>query len=146
MDGNPLKSIDGLGLLTEIFVWRGAGYGASAFGHFSVAVNNISYSWGPSGMYISSLASYMLKQMKFRSGLGAHLMISQTNEKKFEKYLKNYGKNNTYWFPGNVCTDPTNKGLKRLGYRFNTQIVPFSLRTELARVGLAKNGFYIPKN
>lgn len=97
-------------------------------------------------MYISSSSAYILKQTKFRSGLGARLMISRTNEKKFEKYLKNYGRYNSYWFPGNVCTDPTNRGLKRLGYRFNTQLIPFSLRTELARVGLAKYGFYIPKD
>ena len=144
--GDPVSGFDPMGLLTELYVWEGVGYGTSAFGHASIGINNISYSWGPNGMDIRNLNDYINKQTNFRNGLKVVIPLSPEQEKAFEEYLKNYNKNNEYWFPGNVCTDPTNRGLESLGINFDSQTVPMSLYLELIRNGIAINPKYIRKN
>jgi len=144
--GDPVDLVDPWGLLTQFFVWRGAGYGSSAFGHVSIAINNISYSWGPHGMDIRPVADYINKQIAFRSGIVAQIPLTVSQENYFKNFLEKYGKSNSYIFPFNVCTDPTNKALHNLGFHFNNQLIPFSLYLELLKNGIIINPAYILKN
>ncbi|ADV45617.1 hypothetical protein Nitsa_0346 [Nitratifractor salsuginis DSM 16511] len=143
--GDPVNLVDPMGLLTELYIWEGVGYGESAFGHVSIGINNISYSWGPKGMDIRNLDNYIKIQTNFRNGIRLTLPLTTAQEKVFAKYLKNYSNNNSYWFPGNVCTDPINKGLRNLGFDFDPQTVPMALYLELIHTGIGRNPTYIRK-
>ena len=144
--GDPVRLVDPEGLRTDIFIWEGVGYGTSAFGHISIGINGLSYSWGPKGMDIRDLGEYISKQTKFRNGIGAELPLTKEQEQAFENFLKHYAENNNYWFPGNVCSDPSNKMLKNLGFDFEIQTVPMSLYLELVRKGIITNPYYIKRD
>jgi len=99
----------------------------------------------PNGMDIRPIAAYINKQIAFRSGIIAQISLTATQEEYFENFLNNYNKNNSYTFPTNVCVDPTNKALHNFGFKFNEQLVPFSLYLELLRNKIITNSAYIPK-
>jgi hypothetical protein len=133
--GDPVGGFDPSGLVTELYLWEGVGFGSSAFGHVSIGINNTSYSWNHSGMLVSPLKKYIGRQ-GFRNGIRVPLLLTPEQEKAFEEFLKNYNKDNDYWVPGNVCTEPINEGLENLGFSFNPQLIPMAQYLELIRAGL----------
>lgn len=123
---DPVNFIDPLGLLTEVIFWDPVGWGSSSFGHVSVMVDDTSYSFGPSGMYISSRESY-LKRNSFRSGYGLILQsLSAEQEKTVEERLTSYDEE--YNFLTNNCGDPIETILEDLGYDLGINLRPQSLQ------------------
>lgn len=141
-----MNLIDPSGLDTDIYIWSGVGYGASAVGHASIGINGTSYSWGPKGMDIRKRSEYIDIQTNFRKGIKISLHFSSNQENKLSNFLKNYSKNNSYWFPGNVCTEPINEALEYIGLNYNQQTIPMSLYLELIRTRIGKSPSFIEKN
>ena len=125
---------------TVVYIWKGVGYGSSAFGHVSTSVNDTSYSFGPHGMDIESLGDYMNRQA-FRRGIAVEIPLNVTEEKKFEDSLKAY--NGIYGI--NFCPSPVNQGLQNLGYKFDSQIIPMSFYMEIMKNNIGINPIIIEK-
>lgn len=109
---NPLIRFDPLGLYTEIIGWNGVGMGSSSFGHISVDINGTSYSYGPNGMDIRSIADY-LGINDFRSGTGIILNLTSAQEEAFAKYLTGYF--SQYGSTSNNCGSPVQNYLTQIG-------------------------------
>jgi len=139
--GNPVQMIDPLGLVTEIFIWRNVGHGASSFGHVSAHVNGTAYSWGPNGMTIESQADY-LDRNSFRDGAGLTLNISPLQEDIFEQCLQvDHGE---YSALTNNCSDPVQRCLSSAGVELPSSVFPVTLGNNLLQSGAVESAVLYP--
>jgi len=125
--GDPVGFVDPNGLEAHVIFWQPVGYGTSSFGHISVKINKISYSWGPSGMDIRQYTEYESRNTKFRNGVAVKLNINLKQEKNLKEYLKDYGKNNSYWAVGKNCGEPIEAKLQDFGFDIGDYIFPGAL-------------------
>jgi len=128
--------------LTKVYIWKGVGTKASAFGHVSASVDDTSYSFGRNGMDVKPLEEHINKQKEFRNGIAIEIPLTPAEERQFENYLKSY--DGKYWL--NYCASPINQGLHSLGYQFDSQIIPMSFYMELMRSNIGKNPTVIEQN
>jgi RHS repeat-associated protein len=125
---NPVNFVDSSGLYTEIIVWQPVGWGSSSFGHVSVVINGVSYSFGPSGWTVESAANYIARQ-SFRNGTGVILNLSPSQEASLKQFLINSQWDyNSLW---NNCGTAVQYGLSGLGLGVGNNVFPTSLRNSL---------------
>jgi RHS repeat-associated protein len=137
---NPLNWSDPYGLLSEVIIWQPVGWGASSFGHASVNVDGITYTYGPKGMTIMPTADYLARN-SFREGVGAELKLTAAQEAKLQACLANY--NGVYYKINRNCTHPIQECLKEIGIDLGTNYLPTSLGNSLIDSGLvSKFNFY----
>ena len=136
---NPLRYIDPWGLNTEVIIWNPVdSSGASQFGHASVIINGMSYSWGPAPgrnpmnkccragvMNQQPAGNYLLNNTSFRSGLGYVLNLTAAQENAFANYLSNYRGN--YNALSRNCDDPIVSGLANIGIYLNWPSDPLGI-------------------
>ena len=135
--GMVVEASDPSGLDVEVIFWDPVGYGKSAFGHVSVRIDDISYSWGENGMDVSSAQNYALTNI-FRDGEGFILSISENDEKELAQYLNNYAKENGKWTPINNCTQPIQSWLNEKYGKDLSSYFPSSLKTDLTDSGMVE--------
>ena len=132
MKGNPLNSVDSLGLYTEIIIWQPVGHTFSSFGHVSSNVNGTNYSWGPDGWdtKFPKASDYANRQKTFRSGVGTILNLTPEQERKLVAcYSKRGG---DYSAITNNCGDPHKDCLKEaLGISVSDSFFPVSIGNDL---------------
>ena len=132
--------VDPLGLLTEVIIWQPVGHGRSSFGHVSVNINGVSYSFAPHGMDIRDFEEY-IDMNSFREGVGSELSLDPCEEEYIEDYLSYYS--DPYSRLTNNCIDPILDALENLGYDLGTNIFPVSLGESLMDSGLVEQyNFY----
>jgi RHS repeat-associated protein len=140
--GNAVGYSDEWGLDTTVTVWHPVGFGGSSFGHVSVSINDITYSFGTAGMSILSTTDY-LKKNNFRLGMAVGLNLTYKQEESLELCLsKPQGEYNTI---KNNCASPIQNCLSGLGINTHSstfgidtgnQIFPSSLGVSLINTGL----------
>jgi RHS repeat-associated protein len=142
--GNPMSWIDPLGLYTEVIVWNGVGGGESAFGHVSANINGTNYSWGPGGWDKTyPLASlYAARQQGFRSGSGAVLGLSPTQEAALAHCLKKSG--GEYSATTNNCGTSIQSCLAKVGIDVGNSMLPAGLSDALSRSPAVIGQTYYP--
>jgi RHS repeat-associated protein len=129
--GNPIRGIDPSGLYTEVTVWGGVGYGSSAFGHVSININGMSFSWAPGGCNTQNVTAvgYNDRQTSFRSGTGVKLNLTPEQESKLQNCLQNSG--GSYSAVSNNCGNSIQSCLASVGVPVGNSVLPSSLLNDL---------------
>jgi len=145
---NPLKYVDPLGLYAQVIIWQPVGWGMSSFGHVSVDINGMTYTYGPrtangpNTIQPIATSSY-INMNQFRQGIGLELNLTTSEEQEFEAFLKGYNK--SYSFPNNACGAPTRQGLSQLGRNGGLSPLPAGIGLYLIESGLVSGyQFYNP--
>ena len=134
---DPIDRTDPWDLRTEVILWNPVGVGESSFGHISVVINGVSYSWGPSPgrdprnkcckpgkMDIRPADQFISNNTKFRTGLGYILNLTPAQENAFIDYVKNFKGN--YNVVDRNCGDPVVSGLEAIGIHLNLSHDPIT--------------------
>jgi RHS repeat-associated protein len=120
VEGDPLGSLDPMGLYTEVTVWSGVGIGESQFGHISTNLNGKNYSWSPPGQWDSkytNAADYNARQQEFRDGRGVILNLTPKQEKDLTICLKQAS--GEYSVFSNNCGTSIQQCLQNVGIKFD---------------------------
>jgi RHS repeat-associated protein len=135
--GNPASLTDPDGLATSVTIWQPVGWGESSFGHVSVDIDGITFSFGPGGMSIMLTSDY-LSRNAFRDGVAAMLNLTLQQEAALMLCLaKPQGK---YSATKNNCGSPVQRCLQNLGINTGNQMLPVSLGNMLLDLGIV-SGF-----
>ncbi len=110
---DPVNLVDLNGLETEVVHWSAVGWGSSSFGHISLGIDDVSYSFGPNGMDVKPWSKYLDAQ-GFRNGRGYVLSLSPAEEAQLKDYLESYPDGGYDVFSNN-CGTPIQEGLESLG-------------------------------
>ena len=130
-----MELIDPLGLYTEVIFWA-PGEGASSFGHISIVVNNVSFSWGKfsSGssqadlMTVSSADTYISARSKIGPGEGIVLNLTPDQELALEEYFGNMAIDGPpYSLLFNNCMQVVRRGLASVGVDIGGILTPESM-------------------
>ncbi|MEX1829120.1 RHS repeat domain-containing protein [Luteibacter sp. CQ10] len=130
---NPLTYYDAFGLEAGVTIWQPVGWGESSFGHVSVDINGITYSFGPAGMTVMSTAAYNQKN-EFRNGVELKLNVSSSQEHSLKDYLSN--PRGGYDILMNNCGGPVQRALMKAGIDTGGQLLPVSLGNKLLDMGV----------
>jgi len=118
---SPVFHFDILGFYAGVQIWDGAGYGHSAFGHMAININGTVYSFGPNGMFITSLEDYLTRN-KFRDGTELMLSLTPCQEQKLKDFLESFSEE--YSFPSLTCLSPILYGLYSIGVNPGFYLTP----------------------
>jgi len=141
VQGNPLNFVDPLGLTTEVVVWQPVGFGASAYGHVSVTINDTVYSFDSDGMHIFPLPAYSAIN-NYRDGVGSVLDFTPDQEKALTKCLQ--APQGRYNLLTNNCGSPIQGCLKVLGFNLPPTTAPIGLGYALMGSGLVTQFNFYP--
>lgn len=133
-----LRWTDPMGLYTEYIYWTPMGIGASFYGHASIIINGVSFSWGKNidnyfglagdNMDISSAESYIAKRDDLSDGFGIILELSEEQELALEEYFWNLSiDDDMYILFSNNCMQVIERGLQSVGVDVNAWFTPESL-------------------
>ncbi len=140
---NPMSYVDPTGLYTEVIGWTGVGGGSSSFGHISVNINGLSYSFGPGGLDIRSAGAY-LGLNGFRDGKGIILNLTPGQEAALANNLKN--NSGSYSSTSNNCGGPLQSGLSQLGILSGSSMLPTNVMSSIANSSSAIGQTFYPAN
>ena len=142
VSNNPIMYIDLFGL-AEAVIWAPVGNGSSSFGHASINVNGMSYSFGPNGMYASSQNSYMQNNQDFRDGRGYDMGLEPWQDDLLQQCLHSYTEE--YNSLTNNCTNPIQACMNDMGLGLGDRtLLPAGLGYNIGRNG-GDSTFY-PRN
>jgi RHS repeat-associated protein len=128
---DPINLNDPNGLVTEVDIWQGVGWGTSSFGHASISIDDTTWSFGPGGMWTGPTSTFVGKQ-SFRDGIGIRVPLTKGQEKLLRDALNRY--KDSYFFPTTTCVSPIKKGLEQLGYDFGaTSLSPTDTAIDLLK-------------
>jgi hypothetical protein len=122
--GYPVNWADTLEPETGVTVWKPVGWGSSSFGHISTTINGMAYSFGPNGMTIEPIATY-LERNNFRDGMEINLKLTNEQAKILTSCLT--GLQETYNKLLNNCGTPIQKCLVNVGVNDFYQVGESSL-------------------
>ncbi|WP_168389227.1 RHS repeat-associated core domain-containing protein, partial [Xylophilus sp. Leaf220] len=131
VEASPLIKADSLGLYTEVVVWQGVGIGSSSFGHVSANINNVNFSWGPSGWdkQSATASEYNARQQDFRGGIGVILKLDSQQESSLSSCLRAHV--SSYNAVLNNCGNPIQQCLMTVGAGVGDAILPSSVLDNL---------------
>jgi len=130
---DPINSVDPSGFYTEVIIWQPVGWTNQSFGHVSIIINGISYSFTGEGWAVESAANYIASN-NFRNGTGVILNLSPDQEASLKRSLINSQQDYNLFNPFkriNNCGTAVQHGLSSLGLGVGNNLFPTSLGNSL---------------